>query len=259
MLTGFKRWLSTSTSTGTAGWEAVAAWAEAGRHSFRGQQGEGFVIDGRTGTVPWRLEWGPSQRPYFLGGELRLRAEPGVDTELQLLLITRGLQEQLEKTIFEQYVEDVQTRIDNQTPPEMRWLVMLPKLAGNEMAPLREHYAALGNVKPWLQAWLRGGLQQALLARLPADGPAPVDDAPGDAGQPLVMMLGRGRLMLRAALDEPEVPALQRHLALFETALREARRAQEEVPLDGSAPGDSQAGASRASTHPPTNPPSKLG
>jgi hypothetical protein len=237
MLEGLKRWMSGS-ATGTAGWEAVARWAESQRASFRGQQGEGFVVDGRAGAVPWRLEWGASQRPYFAGGELRLRAEPGVDGELQLLLITRALQDRLEKAIFEQYVEDVQTRIDNQTPPEMRWLVMLPKLAGSEIPALREHYTALGNVKPWLQAWLRGGLAQALAHRAQA--------APADAeAAPLVVMLGRGRLTLRCALDEPTVPALQQGLALFETALREARRAQNEVPLDGAPPaGDSTAPAS---------------
>jgi len=279
MLEGFKRWLSGS-AIGTAGWEPVVAWAEAQRATFRGQQGEGFVIDGRTGAAAWRLEWGPSQRPYFAGGELRLRAEPGVDGELQLLVITRSLQEQLERAIFEQYVEDVQTRIDNQTPPEMRWLVMLPKLAGSEMPALREHFSALGNVKPWLQAWLRGGLTQQLarhgtspVANGAAAAPPPTTPTPsaalahpsaaesadgveaardtagqGDTGAresapgnqqgaggtlPLVLMLGRGRLMLRCALDEPSVPALQSLLALFETALREARRAQEEVPLGG--------------------------
>lgn len=253
MLEGFKRWISGS-ATGTAGWEAVAAWAEAQRASFRGQQGEGFVVDGRAGAVPWRLEWGASQRPYFPGGELRLRAEPGVDGELQLLVITRGLQEALERAVFEQYVEDVQTRIDNQTPAEMRWLVMLPKLAGSEMPALREHYAALGNSKPWLQAWLRGGLTQALAQRAlaatalavappapPAITAAAIDadsaaaattSAAASMDWPLVLMLGRGRLVLRCALDEPAVPALRQCLALFETALREARRAQDEVPLN---------------------------
>lgn len=227
VLGSFRRWLSNS-ATGTAGWEAVANWAESQRASFRGQPREGFVIDGRAGPVPWRMEWGPSQRPYFPGGELRLRAEPGVDGELQLLLITRGLQERLEKAVFEQYVEDVQTRIDNQTPPEMRWLVMLPRLAGSETPALREHYAALGNSKPWLQAWLRGGLTQALVQRSAAASAAAHDAV----SAPLVLMLGRGRLMLRCALDEPTVDALQSSLALFETALREARRAQDEVPLD---------------------------
>ena len=90
--------------------------------------------------MPWRLEWGPSQRPYIQGHELRLRAEMGLAPDLQLVLMNRALQETMEKAVFDQYVEGVQTRIDNQTPPEMRWLVMFPKLSGSEMGALRERY-----------------------------------------------------------------------------------------------------------------------
>ena len=79
-------------------------------------QDEGFVIDGRLGATPWRLEWGPSQRPYIQGHELRLRAEMGLASDLQLVLMNRELQETMEKAVFDQYVEGVQTRIDNQTP-----------------------------------------------------------------------------------------------------------------------------------------------
>jgi [acyl-carrier-protein] S-malonyltransferase len=80
------------------------------------------------------------------------------------MVITRALQEQLEKTVFEQYVQGVQTRIDDQTPPEMRWLVMYPKLTGAELGPLRERFAALANAKPWLQQWIAGPLAAALAA-----------------------------------------------------------------------------------------------
>lgn len=220
MLEGFKRWLSSSQASGTAGWEGIAAWAESSGLAFRGQGEEGFTIEGRAGASPWRMEWGASQRPYLQGGELRLRAEPGVDPELQALLISRELQELLERQIFEQYVEDVQTRIDTQTPPEMRWLVMLPKLPGSELGPLREHYGALCNARPWLQAWLQGGLAQGLMARSSEEE---------GAASPFVLMLGRGRLTQRSALPLPTVPQLRRQLALFELALREARRASEDL------------------------------
>jgi len=225
MLDGIKRWFTGSQATGTAGFEGVAAWADAAQYSFRGVQGEGFVVDGRLNTSLWRLEWGPSQRPYFSGGELRLRAEPGVEADLQLLVTTRALQEQLEKSIFEQYVEDVQTRIDNQTPPEMRWLVMFPKLDGSDMGPLHEPYVALGNAKAWLLAWLQGPLSQALQVRAgdPTAHTGPDTD-------PLVLMLGRGRLMLRTSMAVPTVPEIKRCLQLFETALREATRVQAENP-----------------------------
>ncbi len=212
MLDGFKRWFSGPPAAPAQGWQAIAPWAQSRQYSFRGVQDEGFVIDGRLGATPWRLEWGPSQRPYVVGHELRLRAELGLASDLQVVLMNRRLQEAMEKAVFEQYVEGVQTRIDNQTPPEMRWLVMFPKLPGSELGALRERFVALSSVKTWLQQWIRGPLTEALMAQ-------GVDPA-----LPVVLMIGRGRLMLRTALDEPSVATLQAWLVLFETAIREARR-----------------------------------
>ncbi len=211
MLDGLKR-LFTSTAAPADDWDGIAPWAKSKQYAFRGVQSEGFVIDGRLGATPWRLEWGPSQRPYIEGQELRIRSELGLGSELQLVVMNRVLQEQMERDVFEQYVEGVQTRIDNQTPPEMRWLVMFPKLPGADMPELRERYVALSSLKPWLIQWLQGPLSQAL-ATLRVD-----------AATPLVLMIGRGRLMLRTALPEAEISTLQLWLRLFETAMREARR-----------------------------------
>jgi hypothetical protein len=212
MLDGIKRWFSGASSTDKA-WDALAPWAETHQYMFRGvRESEGFVLDGRLGAVPWRLEWGPSQRSYVTGSELRLRAELALQSDLQVVVLNRSLQEQMEKAVFEQYVEGVQTRIDNQTPPEMRWLVMFPKIGGSEMGKLRERFVALSSIKPWLVQWLDGPLASALATlRQPADSP-------------VVLMIGRGRLTLRAALDAPEPQQLEIWIRLFETAMREARR-----------------------------------
>jgi hypothetical protein len=43
-----------------------------------------------------------------------------------------------------------------------------------------------------------------------------------------VLMIGRGRLMLRTALPEADVSPLQAWLRVFETAMREARRVANE-------------------------------
>ncbi|MBE0546222.1 MAG: hypothetical protein IH627_00905 [Rubrivivax sp.] len=212
MLDGLKRLFSGSPPAPATGWEGIAPWAASRQYAFRGVQSEGFVIDGRLGVAPWRLEWGPSQRPYIQGQELRLRAEMGLRSDLHLVLMNRELQETMEKAVFDQYVEGVQTRIDNQTPPEMRWLVMFPKLSGAEMGPLRERYMALSSMKGWLMRWLEGPLTESLQALRV------------DASVPTVLMIGRGRLMLRTTLAEPEVQALQVWLRLFEVAMREARR-----------------------------------
>jgi hypothetical protein len=218
MLDGIKRWLAGPTPTQRQDWEGIAPWAEAHSYSYRGVQDEGFVVDGRLGATPWRLEWGPSQRPYISGQELRLRSELGLGPELQVVVMNRLLQEQMEKSMYEQYVQGVQTRIDNQTPPEMRWLVMFPKLAAAELGELRERFVALGSQKPWLVQWLEGPLAAALQALRV------------EPGTPMVLMIGRGRLMLRTALEEAAVPRLQIWLRLFETAMREARRVANDHP-----------------------------
>lgn len=215
MLDGLKR-LFTGSAESTSDWDGIAPWATSKQYTFRGVQSEGFVIDGRLGATPWRLEWGPSQRPYIQGQELRIRSELGLGADLQMVIMNCVLQEKMEKDVFDQYVEGVQTRIDNQTPPEMRWLVMFPKLSGSDMPELREKYIALSSVKSWLLQWLQGPLTQALAAlKL-------------DTATPLVLMIGRGRLMLRTALPDADVATLQGWLRFFEVAMREARRVANE-------------------------------
>ena len=218
MLDGIKRWLGGSAKPEMTEWDDVAPWAESHQYGYRAVPGEGFVVDGRLGSTAWRLEWGPSQRPYIPGRELRLRSELGLASDLQVLVMNRRLAEQMEKSVFDQYVEGVQTRIDNQTPPEMRWLVMFPKLSGSEMGALKERWVALSSQKDWLVQWLEGPLAAGLAAlRLEED-------------QPLVLMIGRGRLMLRVAQPDVQVGRLQSWLRLFEVSIREARRTASDSP-----------------------------
>ena len=224
MLEDVKRWFSgTPAAPPVAGsWDPIAAWAQARDYSFRSvRESDGFVIDGRLGAAPWRLEWGPSQRPYVRGSELRLRAEMGLGAEIQVLLLDRPLQEQMERTVFEQYVEGVQTRIDNQTPPEMRWLVMFPKLSGAEMGSLRERFVGIASHKTYVAQWLQGALAGQLAS------------APHGPEHPLVLMISRGRLIMRTALATPDVAGLEAWLQRFETAMREARRATTQAVDDG--------------------------
>ncbi|HRD84450.1 MAG TPA: hypothetical protein PLF63_04685 [Rubrivivax sp.] len=212
MLDGFKRLFSGSGGPAPALAE-IEAWASGRRCVFKAvPSDDGFVVDGRSGTVGWRLEWGPSQRPYIHGGELRLRAELGLAKELQVLLMNQQLQESLEKAMFEQFVEEVQTRLDNETPPEMRWLVMLHKLPGQDLGKLRDRFVALGNAKPWVQHWLEGALSLSLGSmRVEPD-------------VPFVVMISRGRLTLRRALDDPDPRELEQMVRVFDTAIREAAR-----------------------------------
>lgn len=217
MLEGIKRLFQRAGTGGaTPAEQELLDWVRARGFKHRQVPGEGFVVDGEQAGTAWRLEWGPSQRPYIAGQELRLRAELGLGSDLQALLMTRRLAEKMEGEVFEQYVEGVQTRIDNQTPPEMRWLVMFPKLPGAEMGLLRERFVALGSSRRWLSQWLEGPLAPALAAQ------------PLAADAPLVLMIGRGRLMLRTALPDAEPQPLQAWLRLFEIAMRETQRVSSE-------------------------------
>ena len=221
MLDGIKRWLSgaAESKAGTSGAEAFANWSRGPQVQVRTpREGEGLIVDGRLDDIPWRLEWGPSQRPYVLGHELRIRGEMPLPGDLQVIVVNKVLQEAIEKTMFEQFVEGVQTRIDTETPAEMRWVVMYPKLKGSELGELRERWAAASSVKPWLQAWLAGPLTDAI-------GHLKIEPASA-----FVLMIGRGKVTLRTELEEATPGTVEPHLRVFETALREARR----VMRDGS-------------------------
>jgi hypothetical protein len=239
MLETVKRWFSpTSAAAPVAGGPgAVAAWAKSRGLQFRGvREGDGFVVDGQADATAWRMEWGPSQRPYVIGNELRLRADLGLASDIQVLLLDRPLQERLERTVFEQYVEGLQTRIDTQTPPEMRWLVMFPKLAGTDLGALRERFVGIASHKAFVRQWLQASLVTAL------------SNAPQGPEHPLVLMISRGRLVLRTALAEPDTTALEAWVHCFEAALREARRSSTQS-IDDSAP-STQASVWSASSMP---------
>ncbi len=228
MLEGIKRWLSGSASdhnkSGGSGVAAFATWSRASQVQVRTpREGEGLIVDGKVGDVPWRLEWGASQRPYVLGNELRIRAEIALPSDLQVIVINKVLQEAIEKTMFEQFVEGVQTRIDTETPAEMRWVVMYPKLSRAEIGDLRDRYAAVASIKPWLQLWLAGPLTAALLA-------LKIDPAIA-----FVLMIGRGRVTLRTEVEDASPGTVEPHLRVFEVAVREAQRAAVQAAAEAKA------------------------
>lgn len=218
MLEGLKRWLSGSGPDSKQGaaridMAALQKWSRAPQLQIRTpREAEGVIIDGRSDDVAWRLEWGAPQRPYVLGHELRIRAELPLPGDLQLIVLNKVLQEAIEKTMFEQFVEGVQTRIDTETPAEMRWVVMYPKLKGTELGDLRDRFAAASNNTTWLQDWLGGPLGAGLKG---------LKIEPATA---LVLMIGRARVTLRTECEDPSPQAFEPMLRVFETALREARR-----------------------------------
>lgn len=213
----FRRWFG---GAGGTQWRDVAAWADSAGHRFtRSRDGSGFIIQSGQDAAAWRLEWGPPQRHYFSSPELRLRGEVGPTADLQMLIVTRPLMTKLEHEVFEEFTEHNQTRMDDGTPEEMRWLVLYPKVPRAELGPLRERFGALSNVPRAALRWVGAPLMSQLDASSAWLG----------AEQPLLLVLQRGRLTLRCAQAQPELPVLQGALGLFGVALAAARRVGEEL------------------------------
>lgn len=193
----------------------VVEWARSSGHGFKRVRGEdGFVIDGVIDSLPWRLEWGPPQRDYIGGQELRLRMELSLPQEMQMLLVSRTLMETLERATYEQFTDSMQTQIgSSQTPEEMRWLVMFPKLDLAMLKTQRGRFGAVASVPAAGLAWIEGPLADALVRapeRLLRDDP------------PFVLMTLRSRAYLRMLMDAPDPAQIAAALALFEVAVVQA-------------------------------------
>ena len=213
MLALIKRWWSAATPK--PGLNGVEQWARTHGTSWRRvRDDEGFVVDGAHRSVSWRIEWGPSHRPYIVGAELRFIAELGLHRDLQVMVLNRSLMLSSEAKVYDEYVEGVQTRIDTQTPTEIRWLVMYSKLTASELRSLGMRFGGVASVKPWLLQWLSGPLSDALLdtARNLSETDA------------FVLSVARGRLSMRLGLREPRPERIEAWLKLFELAIDEARR-----------------------------------
>ena len=202
------------------GWSAAADWAKAAGHRFaNSRDASGFVIEPNQVAAPWRLEWGPSKRHYFSGGELRLRADVGATGDLQMLVMSRELMSLLEQQVFEESTDGTETRMDDDLPEEMRWLVLYPKVPRAALGELREQFGALSNFPGAAPSWLDRGLIDGLMA----------SSRWLSSKEALALVMLRGRLTLRCALAQPLVPALQGATTLFVTALAGARRVGDEL------------------------------
>lgn len=214
MLNAIKRWISRDQPG--PDWGDVMGWAQKLGFGFkRAKDEEGFVLDGSIGGRPWRLEWGPPQRAYIQGHELRLRMELQLPSTLQMLVMTRALMEALERETFERYTENNQTLIDGSTPEEMRWLAMFPKVTYDIPKAVRAHYAGVAGDAISASHWVDHEFGQQLAsaaAGLLREQP------------PFVLMTLRGRVYMRMQLETPTPGLLQQALALFQTAAAGAIR-----------------------------------
>jgi hypothetical protein len=217
MINPFRRWFAGGPQ---APGGSVRAWAAAqGWRYATSRDLSGFVVEPGAGSAPWRCEWGPSQRGYIDGNELRVRVETGETGDLQMLCITRALMQVLESEVFEQYTEGTQTRMDDSTPEEMRWLVLHPQVPRATLGALKERYAMLSNRPAAAPMWLEGALAEQLEA----------SSAWLSVGSPLAMVVQRGRFVLRLGVAEPGVEVVEGAIALANVAAAAARRVGREV------------------------------
>ncbi|MBS0445034.1 MAG: hypothetical protein JSR59_03690 [Proteobacteria bacterium] len=217
----------------------VADWAQRRGHAFRRARDDtGFVIEGTLEGKPWRLEWGPPQRPYIAGRELRLRMELAMPSEAQMLLLSRPLLESLERQTYEQFTEGNQTQIGTSTPEEMRWLVMFPKINLGSVPELKGHFAAVAGQEAIGLAWIEGPLANALVQ---ARGTLLAADPP------FVLMVLRNRGYLRVQLADPEPRAIGVALGLFEVSITRAMQAAAAYPDASTGWGPSTASAWQSS------------
>lgn len=210
-----KHWLVTRANA--ARWRPIQEWAEARGAEFnQSADGQGFLIEQPKALPgPLRIEWGVSQRSYLPGSELRMRCEMGLNRDLQLMVLCRALMENLERAVFEAYTDTLKTRVDTDTPEEMRWLVMFPKFNNAVSQIVRQRFGVVGVTKELTGAWIDGELSEALAQ-------ASQDLLP--EGHPFVLMSMRGNLYLRTEMSEPDLPKVQALVRLLECAAREAHR-----------------------------------
>jgi hypothetical protein len=214
MLDSFKRLFSRQGEARDLG--AIEAWAKRRGHGFKRVRDEdGFVIDGALEGLPWRIEWGPPQRDYIAGHELRLRMELDLPSDAQMLVLSRPLMDSLERQTFEEFTDNVQTQIGTKTPEEMRWLVMFPKVSLTSLKTLRNRFGAVASVPATGLSWIEGPLANMLEAA--------ANEWLHDE-QPFALMTLRGRAYLRMQLEAPEPEVVAAALALFETAVAQAVR-----------------------------------
>lgn len=218
----FRRWFGKTPPAAAGRARAAAAWAASSGCRFAlSRDGSGFVIEAPSSpaTAFQRIEWGTAQRHYFDGNELRIRGEVHGVRDLQMLVVARSLMVALERAVFEEFTQSNETRIDDQTPEEMRWLVLYPKLPRSAMGRIGETHAALSNLPNAAAVWLEGNLADELTRTsqwLPAPGL-------------LIITVQRQRISLRCETGEPDAGLLDSALKLFEVAQAAARRIGEEL------------------------------
>ncbi|HEX4511716.1 MAG TPA: hypothetical protein VH328_16620 [Burkholderiaceae bacterium] len=217
MLDAVRRWFNRG---GTLpAWAGFGAWARDHHWTLkRTIAHDGWAMDHNPRHAGWRIEWGPAQRSFMSSHEFRIRFEVALNSDVQALVLDRPLLARLDHEVYAQFTDTVQTRLDEETPEEMRWLAMHAKLSPNQMGvPLRDRYGAISNDAAWVSRWLAGPIADALKQR--------ADSMPIEAvsAEPFILRLSRGQVVIRQSATVPRVKVLETCIAVaqaVEDALR---------------------------------------
>jgi hypothetical protein len=196
----------------------LLAWAEQkGFVLKRVRDAFGFVVDGTLDGQALRIEWGAPHRAYLTEPELRFRLELDVQNELQMLLLSAPLMTQLEKQVFEQFTQGMQTQIDSSTPEEMRWLAIFPKVDLSALKNLRTEYGLVSSAPKVALTWFTGPVAQNLEQGITPGGWL-------SSHPPLVLMVLGSKIYLRTCMALPQPQVINGAFKLFESAVMQLRR-----------------------------------
>jgi hypothetical protein len=218
MLDAVRRWFTWGASL--PAWAEFGAWADANHWTLkRTIAHDGWAMDHNAQHPGWRIEWGPAQRSFMSSHEFRIRFEVEAMPDVQALVLDRPLLARLDHEVYQQFTDTVQTRLDEETPEEMRWLAMHAKLNPNQMGvPLRDRYGAISTDTAWVTQWLAGPLADALKTRADA---MPIEAV---SAEPFILRLARGQVVIRQAASVPRVDVLEACVAVAEAAEEALKR-----------------------------------
>lgn len=213
--------------------DELSKWALAEGLTLGSRERGGLSISGKLKGRPWRLEIGRPSRDFIKGDELRARAELKLSEDAVVLLMNRGLKEQLEKRAFSLYTDPLQTTVDPNLPEEMRWLAMFQEFGWEEAGrEFFDEFAVLADSRDRAMAWLNPELATQFresLVLMPSSQSVPDSATPdsyfgADTGEtksveneqvPMVFMVLRGKAYLRMQHEPATLATLKRAHALF--------------------------------------------
>ncbi len=187
----------------------LAEWAQEHALSFAPMMGGAYLLTGKWQGRPVRIQCLAPSRPFIQGMELMARADLGLRSQGNVVVMNRALKEVLEarsRALYSQYTDELRT-MAGVVPEEVRWLSMY-RDAGWVGPDHRfwSRYAALTDAPELARQWIDSESEQQLMA-----WPGGVTDA-----TPMMFMLQRGKTYMRLQIDHTRDTAAAVHaLGLF--------------------------------------------